>query len=430
MHRTPFLLLPVAAALLAQGPLDPTERLMRAREILVERGRHLPDYTCIQTVDRRYFKRRKAHYAPTCDEVRSLGPHDLILESTDRLRLDIKFSQGFEIGSWAGSQFSSRSIFDLVAGGPYGTGSLGALIWDIFVNGGATYKYIGEETAGGARLSAYGYQVPVGASHYQVKSGSNWVPTAFSGIFWLDANSLDLKRIVERAVELPPETETCEADTTIDYEKVRVGGGEFLLPRQSSMRLVMQDETETQSTAVYSGCREYRGQATIHFDQVAPADEIKGVETPQVPLPAGLPLSLMLTEPIDTGTAAAGDIVKAKLEKSLRDPQSKAVLAPAGAIVEGRIIHMEHWLGRPSRFKISILLEKLEAGGVRRPLYAKLVHYTARTMSGPVEITLRPVGQSPFAAAFLFVTDKSRYLVHAGYQSEWVTVTPPTEDKK
>jgi len=57
------------------------------------------------------------------------------LESSDRLRLVLKVSAGLEIGSWADSQFTVRNIFDLIGGGPYGTGMLGALITDIFVNG-------------------------------------------------------------------------------------------------------------------------------------------------------------------------------------------------------------------------------------------------------------------------------------------------------
>ena len=150
-----ILLLPWAAALLAQQPLDPTERLIRARDMLADRDRRLPDYTCVQTVDRSYFGRRHCpNPPPPCDQLRSLNPHDLVLESTDRVRLDIKASRGIEIGSWAGAPFSSRSIFDLV-GGPYGTGMLGALISDVFVNGGATYQYIGEESQNGTILSVY-----------------------------------------------------------------------------------------------------------------------------------------------------------------------------------------------------------------------------------------------------------------------------------
>ena len=52
-----FLFVAVGTALFAQPPLHPTDHLACARDKLVERDKRLPDYTCIQAVDRRYFKR-------------------------------------------------------------------------------------------------------------------------------------------------------------------------------------------------------------------------------------------------------------------------------------------------------------------------------------------------------------------------------------
>ena len=364
----------------------------------------------------------------SCDQIRSLGRDDLVLQRTDRLRLTIKISQGVEIGSWPDSQFSGRSIFDFIGGGPYETGMLGALISDIFVNGGASYRYLGEETATGTQLSAFSYQVPLGSSHYQVKSGSNWMATQFAGTFWLDSTTLDVKRLTAQAPELPPQTGACEAETSVDYHKVHVGTGEYLLPRQSSLRLVMQDDSEIQSTLVYSDCREYVGESTIHFDQVPAVGETKGAQVPATPLPEGLSLSLVLTSPIDTDTTAAGDIVRAKVRTSVRAPQSKMVLVPAGAMVQGRIIQMQHWLNKPRHFTISILLERLEVGGLSRPLYAKIDTYS--DLFGSTTIARTPVGLSPLGAAFQFTTDKNRYRVPAGYKSNWVTVAPPLGDEK
>jgi len=40
------------------------------------------------------------------------------------------------------------------------------------------------------------------------------------------------------------------------------------------------------------------------------------------------------------------------------------------------------------------------------------------------------MGQSRLAAALVFTTDKSRHIVPAGYQTNWVTVAPPLEEKK
>ena len=424
-------LVAVTTALLAQQPADDTEILAKARALLVARARRLPDYTCVQTVDRQYFQHPHPlprHRQPSCAAIAAENqrkPRALALAATDRLRLDVKVSRGKEIGTWAGaSQFGSRSVFDLIGGGPYGTGMLGTLISDTFENGGATYQYLGEQTIDGARLVAYSFQVPVESSHYRIKtcdcpessaSGAHWTTTPFSGVFWLDPDSLELRRMTIQPHELPPEAGTCEAVTTIDYQKARVGTGEFLLPRRSAIHVVARDANETQATAVYTGCREYHGEATIRFDDAPAGGQIQPAAAPAAPLPSGVSLSLALTAPIDTDTAAAGDVVTAKVVKPARYRASKVVLVPAGAKVEGRILQMQHWLQWPSHFTIAIRLEKLEVDGVSRPLYARGVAFP---------------GRAPLAAEFTFSTNKKRYIVPAGYQSNWITVEPRLEEKK
>ena len=377
----------------------------------------MPDYTCVQTVDRRYFERQHPEYPlVSCDQLRSLDSSAWVPEATDRLRLDIKVSQGMEIGSWKGSQFTESNIFKMTGGGPYGTGMLGPLIADIFMNGGATYTYMGDD--------AYGYQVPLASSHYRVNARSGWATAAFSGVFWLDSKSLDLKRLLLEAHDLPAETSACSVDTSVEYQQMQVGTGQFLLPRQSSMHLVMRDENVADTTAVYSNCRVFLGESTIRFDDVPAGNPGKAPVVATAPLPAGLHLSLALTEPIDTDTAAAGDMVRAKLRAPLREPKSKTILARAGAGVQGRIVEQKHWLEQPRYFKISIMLEKLEVDGGWRPLFAEIDR-----VRGPA-VVLPPVGWSPLVAAFRFTTEKQRYLLPAGYQINWVTVEPLPKEKK
>jgi hypothetical protein len=412
-----WLLAAATGLLLAQQPSDPMDLLVKARVLLAARAKRLPDYTCIQTIDRQYFKH--PHPPPSCAQIAALDkdkPRDLQLQATDRLRLEIKVSQGEEIGTWAGaSQFSSRSVFDLIGGGVYGTGTLGAFLVDIFQSGGVTYKYIGEEAAGPIKLAAYRYRVPVLSSHYQIKAGSHWFPTAFSGSFWIDPDSLDLRRVTVDANEIPPETGSCETATTIEYQKVPAGNGEFLLPLRSSTRMVMMDGTEARTTEVYSGCREYHGEATIRFDDAAAPGEVTAAAAPSDPLPPGLSFSLVLTSPIDTETAAAGDIATAKLRAPLR--VAKEIVVPAGATVEGRIVQMRHWLAEPRHFTIWLVLEKLEWHGVVLPLYARLSQEPG-------------LPRSDLVAALVFPTDQNRHIVPVGYQTNWVTVAPPAEEKR
>ncbi len=149
----------MSVVLYAQPPGPPADLLARARDHFFGLVRRLPDYTCLQTVDRKYFKRTKLRSPlPSCDQLigeEAQKSYTLKLEATDRLRLDVKVSDGVEIGSWAGaSHFDSRSIFDLIGGGPFGTGPFGTLLWDIFASA-TDFGYAGEERTGGSSLFEY-----------------------------------------------------------------------------------------------------------------------------------------------------------------------------------------------------------------------------------------------------------------------------------
>ena len=86
-----------------------------------------------------------------------------------------------------------------------------------------------------------------------------WTITAYSGTFDIDAPSLELLRISVNTPELPPATELCRASGALEYSLVRIGDGDFLLPRVSQLHLVNRSFTETESAAVFAGCKEYTG---------------------------------------------------------------------------------------------------------------------------------------------------------------------------
>jgi hypothetical protein len=188
------------------------------------------------------------------------------------------------------------------------------------------------------------------------------------------------------------------------------------------MRMLRRDGTETRTSAVYAGCREYHGEATIRFDDAAPGD-VQSSVAPAAPLPAGISLSLALTSPIDTDTAAAGDVFKARLREPVRT--SGRVLVPAGATVEGRIVQMQHSAIQPQQFTISLMLEKVEVRGVATPLFARI-----SWVGGSTSISLPPLGQSPLVAALVFKTNSNRYIVRSGYQTNWVTVAAPLDEER
>jgi hypothetical protein len=427
----------VAAAGAQQTPRDPADVLAKTRDRLRDTMERLPNYTCVQIVDRQYFQPTNPAPNRSCDQIggdKKRGKYKVELYMKDRLRLDVKVSEGLEIGAWAGSkQFDSRSIMELGKGGSFGTGSLGGFIVDIFQNEGARFQYAGERQTNNSTLLEYAYQVPVESSHYLIEGGRQWRTTAFDGAAWIDPQSFELKRLTVQSGELPPETLTCESNTTMDYERVRLGGADYLVPRQTTLHVLMRDGRETESTTKYASCREYRGESTIHFDDVPePAAGQKADPHAALAVPSGVSFTIALSAPVDTGTAAAGDAVVARVRKPVLAAGSKEIVMRAGATVRGRIVRMQHWVGREARFEVSIVLETLEVGGASSPLHAvwdRREEFERIKNTGGMRmrasIWMPPSGLPPTFATFVFPTLKNSYIVPRGYESKWLTIASP-----
>jgi hypothetical protein len=130
---------------------DPSVVLSRALAKLAETTARLQRYTCLETIQRAYYfqplrklGRKVKTEAPqgSCDGIGFHRDGHLLLDSEDRLRLQVAVSNGEEIDSWANaSRFDSRSILELIPVGPASTGAFGTSLHDIFGNPGVLYTY-------------------------------------------------------------------------------------------------------------------------------------------------------------------------------------------------------------------------------------------------------------------------------------------------
>lgn len=413
---------------------DPTAVLAHARDKILDLMDRLPNYTCLQTLDRKYYERSSdPHRRRSCDELigeRRKGSYKLELQGTDRLRVDVKVSEGQEIAAWAAaSRFDSRSIIDIVGDGPLGTGPFGTMVAEIFSSPDVQFQYLGESSLQGVNVLEYRYEVPVSTSRYFIRAGNEWVPMAYDGTFSIDPAAFLLRRLKVQASGMPAKSQSCEATTMVDYQLMRVGAGDFLVPQTSVLHFLMADSSETESTATYTACHEYRGESTIHFEDVpinTAAAEKAPVREP-LSIPAGLTIHLALETPIDSDTAAAGDVVTAKVLKTAR---SHDVSIPAGTTVRGRIAVMRHRFVSPAMFEIGILFQSLNVGGVDSPFYARLFQGAAspnirRFQRREESIHLPARGQSSEVGMLYFETAKGRHVVPQGYKFDWITISPP-----
>lgn len=409
-----------AAALYGQSSPDPNDALARAQARIVTTMLRLPKYACVQTIDRTYYAPSSSrHLGTSCDQM-SADKRPLAVTKTDRLRLDVAQAGGYEIHSWPGARrFDMTEIDQVVEGGPFGTGSFGGYLVVIFDNDTTKYSYQGEKTRDGKSYLTYHYSVPLAASSYEILSRGSRLTTAFSGTFEIDEASLDIARITVETSELPAETELCEASSTLDYQSVQIGDGSFLLPKQSQLRMLQRDGGETNSSTVFTGCREFLAKSEVTFGQPTdmPATSAAPAAQSRAPLPGGLEIELRLTKAIDTDTAAAGDPVEASVTHAVRAPNSREILIPAGAVAHGRISLVEHHFAPTEYLVVGIAFESLETGAEAAPFAAHMQRQvTAFATARDTRVIFGPPD------SFVFVSEK-RHRISAGTVSEWVTVS-------
>lgn len=426
----------VGASLLAAEDADPAAVLSRVTAKVLASGRSLPNFTCRENITRDYFHPAAATLPRACSVVLTERQHptlDMVLRpyATDRLRLDVTLVRNGEVLSWAGaSSFSDGPIDRLVPNGPIGTGAFGAFLMIVFKQDTGKFTYAGNRMADGRRLMEYSFAVPASESTYNIRLNHSSYVTAFSGTFLADPETDNLVRLTVATGELPLASETCQITATLDYAMVRIGDFQFLLPAHVRQRWIDPDGFEAENNTAFTACQEYTGESTITFSPESAADPGGPGTSPQaVPpsVPAGLRFGMVLTSPIATDTAAAGDLFSAQLTGPLR-AKSK-VFAPKGALVGGRLVRVETFHDPPS-VVVVFRPETVEVRGSKVPLAAsrdwqrEVTESRARQRKG-MEIDLPLPGED--SGVFRF--PREHVVVPQGFRSDWRTVAPTQADR-
>ncbi len=401
--------------------------LDRARANVLNTTRRLPKYMCLETIERTYLRRRQPLFpkAGSCPVFIGKENPDARVTATDRVRLDVAVAEGGEIDSWPqASSFDTRNIDEIVTTGPTSTGAFGINLMQVFENQGTKFRLNGVETSNGRRIFVFEYSVPLETSHYMVKrmSGSR-VKIAYSGDFTVVADTAELTRLTIETGLLPSNAGMCRALTINTYHHVKVGDGEFLIPLQSVLRTARDDGSATESVTTFSGCHEYGAESTIRFDSddsSEPGSAASADAKPPGPLPWGADVTIKLETPVDSDTAAAGDLVWARTAAPIRKPKSKAILVPAGTRIRGRIMEVTHYLESDRGFDIAMVFDRYQLGGMTVPFAAILK--PGKTRLAGSEVVLQAIEGG---GKLTIHTKAAKTVVPQGFESKWMVATPP-----
>src|SRR4051812_37237128 len=272
LERLVLLFLAFVAAVMAASPAQ--NLFNRLREKVREDVARVPRYTCIESVTRKQYRpqyERRPASCPALIAARGRLASPGLLVWHDRLRLDVAVGENSEMFSWAGARrFETGDLETLALSGSTGSGDFGAFLASVFGADAEGFRFIGEQDMPVGRLAAFEYTVPPQKSHYSYRTGTgeNGI-VGYHGTFYAVPATAELKRLVVEATEFPSGS-VCRVYDTMDYTRMKIGSGDFLLPEVSRMTVLYRTGEETQNETHYSGCHEFTGESTIRFDD---ADE-------------------------------------------------------------------------------------------------------------------------------------------------------------
>jgi len=247
----------VVSAVLLTAPL-PGQDLPPGASLLArvkEHGRanfeHIPDYACLETVDR--YRRS-----------RSIAP-------TDTLHLEVAVVGDKELFARKGAtQFQGDDPTVFVTAGMIGSGDFSATPLNLFVSDAAWITAPSEAGLSGRKPLRFEFEVSALAAAYWVQNRGVKAPVGVRGAFWVDPQSLDLLRIEQHDVDLPSDMNIRDIATTIAYARTRIGTSNPLLPRSSEVIVTDFSGGRHRNAIKFSGCREYHSDSVVHFEGVVP----------------------------------------------------------------------------------------------------------------------------------------------------------------
>ena len=311
-----LLLLPVVT--LAQGPL-----LDRVITGVRENVEHLPNYTCTMVVDR--------SHRPVTSKV---------FQPVDKVRLEVAMVDNQELHAWPGSRrFEEQPIYHLLGDGMIGTGDFGLFLQTVFLSGTAKFQFSGREMLNERQVYRFRYEVPRALSRYEIQLPTSKDTVGFGGSVWIDAVSLDLVRLEIFAREIPTHLVLTSGRILIDYGRMRVGTGDFLLPRSVEQNFVSSG-MEARNQTYFSGCREYQTESAISFGNAPETTSPQPNDAKPLPLevPAGVEIESKLETEFDSLHVARGDPFEATVTRAVR--LKGEVVVPKGAKIGGRVSGM------------------------------------------------------------------------------------------
>ena len=152
--------------------------------------------------------------------------------------------------------------------GSWSTGEFASVLVDLFSpSTAAIFRLERTAAAAGMSVRVYGFDVRKPNSHWRVQAASQTIFPAYEGSVWIEPKSGRVLRIEIQARALPAEYPMDRVETAVDYENVRIGGREFLLPAHAeSLSCQRGTNNCTRNTIDFRNYHAYEADSTVAFE--------------------------------------------------------------------------------------------------------------------------------------------------------------------
>ena len=382
----------------------------------------VPSFTCLETIDRLSRKAASSEW-----RVR------------DALRVEVAHAGAKELYAWPGApDFEERPLAELVDVGMVSTGEFTSFARDALIGSSAVLRYVGAEELRGRRMARFDYEIGAAFSGLIVGNGRTRAQVAQRGSIWADEATFELALLAVNAVEIPESLGLELVGTEIEYQRVKIGPDDYLLPQRATSRMKYTGGEEFRNEIEFTHCRQFGAQSVVSFSDDAPGSSGAAVTAARKPeearIPAGLVIPVRLDTPLLSASAKIGDAVEALVESDVQ--RKGTVVVPAGARLTGRLRLMQRESGR---FTVGLEFTGLAFGNKHArfladlakidPRFARLVFESPATVGGQ---SMDGAGTSYKATRIeksvslpgvgTFFVPGAAFELPQGMRMEWVTV--------
>jgi hypothetical protein len=385
MMRAPLLFLLFTRHAFAQNPThevpSEAELVARIKARVKDQMTHIPQYTCLETLQR--FQKPAGRRAA--------------VQPLDTVRLEVLFAGDKEFFSSPGtSEFKNSDPSKYISTGMIGTGVFAGFMQAIFASDVAIFDYADyriETDLDGRRSARYDFHVPLTQSSYTLTIDGVTAKTAYQGTFWADPATYDLLRLDVKASDIPPILQTSSVANAVDFAPTRIGEVERWLPRGGTIMMEHNSGEQSIDHFTFTNCRSYQAESSVSFSDaeptsaapvnpVEPAKPARRAATAEV-IPGGLTVRITLLSAF-ADRSAVGDPVEGKVVGNVM--AHGAIIIPNGALAHGRIRLFQKPDGFDDYTAAGIEFEEIELAVGSVPFAAEL-----QSGSSPV----RGVGWKP-----------------------------------